>query len=117
MRNLLSSFGCLLKMSSPRVHFNTFIYFEFNICEVIFSDPMEIVKFKLQVVGEMTQGTRTGAIKELGFGGGRIRIQSVCMCVCVCVCVCVCACVCPCVCVCVCVCVHVCVCVCVCVHA
>ena len=39
---------------------------------MIFTNPLEIVKIRLQVAGEMTQGTRTGAvgvIKELGFTG------------------------------------------------
>ena len=39
---------------------------------MIFTNPLEIVKIRLQVAGEMSQGTRTGAvgvIKELGFTG------------------------------------------------
>ena len=39
---------------------------------MIFTNPLEIVKIRLQVAGEMTQGTKTGAIgviKELGFTG------------------------------------------------
>ena len=39
---------------------------------MIFTNPLEIVKIRLQVAGEMTQGTRTGAItviKELDFTG------------------------------------------------
>ena len=39
---------------------------------MIFTNPLEIVKIRLQIAGEMTQGTRTGAIgviKELGFTG------------------------------------------------
>ena len=57
---------------------------------MIFTNPLEIVKIRLQVAGEMTKGTRTGAIgviKELGF------IQGTYVCVCVCVCVCACMCV------------------------
>ena len=54
---------------------------------MIFTNPLEIVKIRLQVAGEMTQGTRTGAIgviKELGFTG----LYKVCMYVCVyCACV------------------------------
>ena len=67
--NLLSSRGCLSPLC---VHFSTFIYFESNICKVIFTDTLEIVKFRLQVAGEITEGTKTdaiGVIKELGFGG------------------------------------------------
>ena len=74
MGNLHSSCGCVLKMSLSCVY----IYL-FGVC--IFTDPLEIVKFKLEVAGEMTQVTRTsaiGVIKELGFGG--LRIQGVCMC-------------------------------------
>ena len=40
--------------------------------QVLFANPLEIVKIRLQVAGEMTEGTRTGAvgvIKELGFSG------------------------------------------------
>ena len=40
--------------------------------QVIFTNPLEIVKIRVQVPGEMTQGTRTGAItviKELDFTG------------------------------------------------
>ena len=40
--------------------------------QVLFTNPLEIVKIRLQVAGEMTEGTRTGAvgvIKELGFSG------------------------------------------------
>ena len=54
---------------------------------MLFTNPLEIVKIRLQVAGEMTQGTRTGAvgiIKELGFTG----LYKVCMCmyfVCSCV--------------------------------
>ena len=39
---------------------------------MLFTNPLEIVKIRLQVAGEMTEGTRTGAvgvIKELGFSG------------------------------------------------
>ncbi|XP_065883416.1 electrogenic aspartate/glutamate antiporter SLC25A12, mitochondrial-like isoform X2 [Dysidea avara] len=41
-------------------------------CQVLFTNPLEIVKIRLQVAGEMAEGTRTGAvgvIKELGFKG------------------------------------------------
>ena len=47
---------------------------------MLFTNPLEIVKIRLQVAGEMTQGTRTGAvgiIKELGFTG----LYKVCMCI------------------------------------
>ena len=46
---------------------------------MLFTNPLEIVKIRLQVAGEMTEGTRTGAvgiIKELGFTG----LYKVCMC-------------------------------------
>ena len=39
---------------------------------MIFTNPLEIVKIRLQVAGEMREGTRTGAvgvIRELGFSG------------------------------------------------
>ena len=39
---------------------------------MVFTNPPEIVKIRLQVAGEMSQGARTGAvgvIKELGFTG------------------------------------------------
>ena len=39
---------------------------------MLFTNPLEIVKIRLQVAGEITEGTRTGAvgiIKELGFTG------------------------------------------------
>ena len=39
---------------------------------MIFTNPLEIVKIRLQVAGVMTQGTRTGVIaviKELYFTG------------------------------------------------
>ena len=39
---------------------------------MIFTNPLEIVKIRLQVAGEMTQGARTGTItviKELDFTG------------------------------------------------
>jgi hypothetical protein len=41
-------------------------------CQVIFTNPLEIVKIRLQVAGEMAQTTKLGAvqvIKELGFMG------------------------------------------------
>ena len=40
--------------------------------QVLFTNPLEIVKIRLQVAGEMREGTRTsavGVIKELGFPG------------------------------------------------
>ena len=49
----------------------------------MFTNPLEIVKIRLQVAGEMAEGTRTGAvgvIKELGFSG----LYKVCVCMCVC---------------------------------
>ena len=39
---------------------------------MIFTNPLEIVKIRLQVAGEMREGLRTGAvgvIRELGFTG------------------------------------------------
>jgi len=41
-------------------------------CQVMFTNPLEIVKIRLQVAGEMAQTSRIGAIqvvKELGFMG------------------------------------------------
>ena len=43
-----------------------------GMCQVMFTNPLEIVKIRLQVAGEMAQTTRIGAlhvIKELGFMG------------------------------------------------
>ena len=37
---------------------------------MIFTNPLQIVKIRLQVAGEMTQGTRTGTIgviKKMGY--------------------------------------------------
>ena len=51
---------------------------------MIFTNPLEIVKIRLQVAGEMTQGARTGAvgiIKELGVTG----LYKVCIYICVCI--------------------------------
>ena len=46
---------------------------------MIFTNPLEIVKIRLQGAGEMSQGTRAGAvgvIKELGFTGlYKVRIK------------------------------------------
>ena len=45
---------------------------------MLFTNPLEVVNIRLQVAGEMTEGTRTGAvavIKELGF----IGLYKVCM--------------------------------------
>ena len=58
-RNLLSSRGCLSPLC---VHFSTFIYFESNICKVIFTETLEIIKFRLQVAVEITEGNETDAI-------------------------------------------------------
>ncbi len=41
-------------------------------CQVMFTNPLEIVKIRLQVSGEMAQTVKLGAvqvIKELGFMG------------------------------------------------
>ncbi len=41
-------------------------------CQVMFTNPLEIVKIRLQVAGEMTDGgkvTASRVIKELGFKG------------------------------------------------
>ena len=49
---------------------------------MIFTNPLEIVKIRLQVAGEMTQGTRTGAvtvIKELGFSDLYVQGMYICM--------------------------------------
>ena len=57
---------------------------------MIFTNPLEIVKIRLQVAGEMTQGTKTGAIgviKELGFTGLYKVYNIMYMYVCVCLCV------------------------------
>ena len=54
---------------------------------MIFTNPLQIVKIRLQVAGEMTQGTRTGAvsvIKELhSMAYTRYVHTGVCMYVCV----------------------------------
>ena len=60
---------------------------------MIFTNPLEIVKIRLQVAGEMTQGTRTGEIgiiREFGFTGLYKVWIYVCTYVCVCMCVYVC---------------------------
>ena len=49
---------------------------------MIFTNPLEIVNIRLQVAGEMTQGTRTGAIgviKELGFSDLYVQGMFICM--------------------------------------
>ena len=41
-------------------------------CQVMFTNPLEIVKIRLQVSGEMAQTAKLGAVqvvKELGFMG------------------------------------------------
>ena len=53
---------------------------------MIFTNPLEIVKIRLQVAGEMTQDTKTsaiGVIEELGFTG--LYKVRVCACVRACV--------------------------------
>ena len=41
-------------------------------CQVMFTNPLEIVKIRLQVAGEMQEGgkvTATRVVRELGFRG------------------------------------------------
>ena len=41
-------------------------------CQVMFTNPLEIVKIRLQVAGEMAQSSKIGAVqvvRELGFMG------------------------------------------------
>ena len=43
-----------------------------GMCQVLFTNPLEIVKIRLQVSGEMAQTAKLGAVqvvKELGFMG------------------------------------------------
>ena len=51
---------------------------------MIFTNRLEIVKIRLQVAGEMTQGTRNGAvgvIKKLDFSDLYVQGMYICMCV------------------------------------
>ncbi len=43
-----------------------------GMCQVMFTNPLEIVKIRLQVAGEMAEGgkvTATRVVRELGFKG------------------------------------------------
>ena len=54
---------------------------------MIFTNPLEIVKFRLQVVGEMTQDTRTGTIgviKKMGYAYSLLQgMYHIYMCMCI----------------------------------
>lgn len=54
------------------ISFLIFLYLQAGGSQVIFTNPLEIVKIRLQVAGEITTGPRVSAlsvIRDLGFFG------------------------------------------------
>ncbi len=73
LTNLMRAFRCelfptLLLLCSTHTHIHT--YTQGGMCQVMFTNPLEIVKIRLQVAGEMGQQARAlNVVRELGLRG------------------------------------------------